>query len=97
MPRSAARSIPTPSMSGLMSATVMLAPDGSMRKAMSPVPPAMSRIASPARGFTRRTKRSFHSRCIPPDIASFMMSYLRATRLNTSPTIAVLAVAGTSS
>ena len=25
-----------------------------MRKAMSPVPPAMSRIASPGRGFTRR-------------------------------------------
>src|SRR3546814_4036893 len=73
----------------------MLAPDGSMRKAMSPVPPAMSRIASPARGLTRRTKRSFHNRCIPPDIASFMMSYLRATRLNTSPTMAVFSVAGT--
>ena len=32
---------------------------------MSPVPPAMSRIASPVRGFTRRTNWSFHSRCMP--------------------------------
>jgi hypothetical protein len=33
----------------------------------------------------RRTKRSFHSRCMPPDIASFITSYLRATLEKTAP------------
>ena len=97
MPRSIARSIPTSSMSWLMSATVTSAPRAAMRKAMSPVPPAMSRIASPARGFTRRTKRSFHNRCIPPDMASFMMSYLLATLENTAPTRRVFSSGTTSS
>jgi len=81
-----ARSMPTSSMSSLMSETVTCAPDFSIRKAMSPVPPAMSRISSPTRGFTRRTKLSFHNRCMPPDIASFIMSYLRATLEKTLPT-----------
>ena len=63
-----------PSMSGLMSLTVTCAPLAAMRKAMSPVPPAMSRICSPGRGFTLATKRFFHSRCMPPDIRSFIRS-----------------------
>ncbi len=63
MPRFFARSCPTASMSGLMSLTVTAAPLAAMRKAMSPVPPAMSRIASPLRGFTRRTNWSFQRRC----------------------------------
>ena len=79
-----------------MSATVTLAPPSARRKAMSPVPPAMSRICSPLRGFTRRTKRSFHNRCMPPDIASFITSYLRATDENTPLTRAVFSVVGMS-
>ena len=66
--------LPTLSMSGLMSLTVIRAPRFAIRKAMSPVPPAMSRITSPDRGFSRLTKRSFHSRCMPADIRSFMRS-----------------------
>ena len=69
-----ARSRPTASISGLMSDTVTRAPRRAIRKAMSPVPPAMSRIASPARGRTSRTKRSFHKRCCPPDMRSFITS-----------------------
>jgi hypothetical protein len=89
--------MPTSSMSWLMSDTVTLAPLAAKRKAMSPVPPAMSRIASPSRGLTRRTKRSFHSRCMPPDIASFITSYFLATLENTAPTRAVFSSDGMSS
>ena len=53
---------------------VIIAPLGCIRKAMSPVPPAISRIISPSRGLMRRTKRSFHSRCMPTDMASFIRS-----------------------
>jgi hypothetical protein len=57
MPRFLARSMPTSSMSWLMSLTITLAPRRAMRKAMSPVPPAMSRMRSPGRGATLATNR----------------------------------------
>ena len=46
------------------------------RKAMSPVPPATSSTAQPARlgGLRAATNPSFHSRCSPPDIKSFIRS-----------------------
>ena len=90
-----ARSTPTSSISWLMSATVTSAPRAARRKAMSPVPPAMSSTASPGCGFTRRTNRSFHSRCRPTDIASFITSYFAATLENTAPTRRVFSSAST--
>ena len=84
-------------MSWLISDTVIVAPRSAMRKAMSPVPPAMSRICSPGCGLTRRTNLSFHKRCMPADMASFITSYFLATDENTAPTFSVFSSGETSS
>lgn len=95
---------PSASISGLMSDTVtrvcwswlMVVAWSSMRKAISPVPPAISNMFQPLEeldevwlepGLRPRTKWSFHSRCIPTDIRSFMVSYEEATDEKTAPTI----------
>ena len=52
------------------------------RSPMSPVPPARSSRAkglSDFGGLTVVTSASFHARCRPPDIRSFIRSYRRAT------------------
>ena len=76
-----ARSRPTSSMEALMSATVTRAvpPEAACRrKAMSPVPPAMSRPrqgrAASRRGFILATMAAFQARCRPADIRSFIRS-----------------------
>ncbi|KAG9755161.1 hypothetical protein KCU59_g9, partial [Aureobasidium melanogenum] len=69
-----------------------------MRKAMSPVPPAMSKTFQPAwgapgvwlPGFKLRTKWSFQRRWIPRDMKSFIVSYEEATELKTAPTVALI-------
>jgi hypothetical protein len=43
----------------------------------------------------RRTNWSFHNRCRPTDIASFITSYLAATFENTAPTRRVFSSAST--
>ena len=100
---------PSANISGFMSDTVtrvlgswlMVAAWSSMRKAISPVPPAMSSILQPLDesdrvgfepGLRPRTKGSFHSRCIPRDIRSFMVSYEEATEEKTAPTIEMRSV-----
>ena len=75
-----ARSRPTASISPLMSETVTSAGSDrrAMRKAMSPVPPAMSstRKGTGERrgGESQVTKASFHRRWTPPDMRSFIRS-----------------------
>ncbi len=68
-----------------MSQTVASAPGARLRKRneMSPVPPATSRSFWPGRGASQSIIASFQSRCTPPDIRSFMMSYFEATRVKT--------------
>ena len=79
-PRRFARSRPTSSIAGLMSATTISAwprERSATRNAMSPVPPATSssRQGRPLRGgLSAVTSASFHSRCRPPDIRSFIRS-----------------------
>ena len=84
---------PSLSISPLMSTTSTLVSlsayfsraKSSIRSAMSPVPPAtsMHRRGPRAPGLSRDTYSSFHSRCTPMDIASFMRSYEDATLSNT--------------
>ncbi|CSC74982.1 Uncharacterised protein [Vibrio cholerae] len=45
----------------------------------SPVPPPKSRMRCPGRAPEQSMVKRFHKRWIPPDIRSFMMSYLAAT------------------
>jgi hypothetical protein len=47
-----------------------------MRKAMSPVPPATSSEVQPGRfgGFSDATIASFQTRCMPADMMSFIRS-----------------------
>lgn len=56
------------------------------RNATSPVPPATSKCTWPGTGLRRSTRSSFHRRCMPPDMRSFMRSYLGATAEKTSAT-----------
>lgn len=51
-----------------------------------PVPPATSKRVVPGPGAIERMKWSFHNRCTPPLMASFMISYLSATLAKTFPT-----------
>jgi hypothetical protein len=79
MPRFSARSRPTSSIEPLMSSTVTSAlrcEASTMRKAMSPVPPATSseRQRPLFGGLSAVTIASFHTRCMPPDIRSFITS-----------------------
>lgn len=53
------------------------------RKAMSPVPPAISSNRVPCVGPRRSMKISFQTRWMPSDIASFIKSYDAATSSNT--------------
>ena len=79
-PRLPARARPTASISPLMSATVAVVPKpppAATAIAMSPVPPATSSSAngrSPRGAFTVLTSTSFHTRCRPADITSFIRS-----------------------
>ena len=93
------RDFPAASMSGLMSDIVTLLDGGMLgwerrRRAMSPVPPAMSRIFIGAvscagsgdagdEGRSERTKWSFQSRWMESDMRSFMVSYDVATEEKT--------------
>lgn len=76
------------------------------RKAMSPVPPAMSSIfqgvgppslleVEEEPGLSERTKWSFHNLCIPKDMKSFIVSYEDATLLKTPATLASFSFSGT--
>ena len=65
------------------------------RNATSPVPPATSSNLCPGRGASQSIIASFQSRCTPPDMRSFMMSYLLATRENTPCTIPAFSASGT--
>ncbi len=61
----------------------------------SPVPPAMSRIRLPWRAPDSSMVKRFHSRWMPPDIRSFIRSYLAATEWNTSATFCAFWLSGT--
>jgi len=72
------------------------------RKAISPVPPAMSSIFQPGEGLLEeepglrpRTKWSFHNLCIPSDMKSFIVSYEAATLLKTPATLASFSASAT--
>lgn len=101
-PCSCARFSPSFSISALISAQMTLVSRSplifsawsSIRNAMSPVPPATSRMLMGwppglRPGFKERTKWSFQRRWIPKDIASFITSYEEATEEKTSWTIDV--------
>ena len=70
-----------------------------MRNAMSPVPPRhvehLEGLAGAA-ALSMATKSSFHSRCRPPDMRSFIWSYREATLANTSFTMVCFWDASTS-
>ena len=74
MPRFVARSMPTSSMSGLMSADRHLR--AALGHAEGDVAGAAGHVEDALAGARLHpaTKRSFHSRCMPPDIESFITS-----------------------
>jgi hypothetical protein len=77
---SARRLRPTSTIAGLMSQSTARQPCpliSSTRRVMSPVPPATSTRSKRRADFggaSQATRSSFHSRCRPPDIKSFIRS-----------------------
>ncbi len=61
----------------------------------SPVPPAMSSTRLPARTPDSSMVKRFHRRWTPPDIRSFIRSYLAATEWNTSATFSAFSLSRT--
>src|SRR5690606_4034257 len=61
----------------------------------SPVPPAMSSTRWPGRTPDISMVKCFHRRWMPPDIRSFIRSYLAATEWNTRETWLAFSATGT--
>ena len=81
-----------------MSQTTAVAPGARRRKrkAMSPVPPATSSRRWSGCGASQSIIASFHRRWTPPDIRSFIRSYLPATEEKTPWTSPAFSSSGTS-
>lgn len=97
-PLSSSLSRPTLSIEALMSASTT-SPVGPTRRencrVRSPVPPAMSSTRFPLRTPDSSMVNRFHRRWMPPDIRSFIRSYLAATEWNTSATFFAFWLSGT--